>query len=54
MMDAMMTMTPEQWRVIEQAGEQPIELTDSNTQATYVLIRADLYHELLEIADDEA
>lgn len=49
-----MTITREQWRAIEQAGEQPIELTDPNTNTTYFLIRADLYHELREIGEDEA
>ena len=52
-MKTTMTITSEQKRAIEQAGEQPVELTDPQTNTAYYLIRADLYREIREILEDE-
>ena len=39
----MTTITPEIRRAIEQAGEQPVQLTDPESNAVYVIVRADAY-----------
>jgi hypothetical protein len=36
-------LTPEQWRLIEQAGGRPLRIEDPETHEAYVLIRADAY-----------
>jgi PHD/YefM family antitoxin component YafN of YafNO toxin-antitoxin module len=49
----MATITPEQRQEIEKAGEQPVVLTDPNTNSAYYLIRAELYHEIREVLEEE-
>jgi hypothetical protein len=49
----MATITPEQRREIEQAGEKPVELTDPSTNTAYVLVRADVFKRMQEIMEDE-
>lgn len=36
-------LTPEQRRLIEEAGDQPVRLEDPELHESYVLIRADVY-----------
>jgi hypothetical protein len=36
-------LTPEQRRLVEQAGDQPVRIEDPEMHQAYVLIRADLY-----------
>ena len=36
-------LTPEQWRLIEQAGDRPVHIEDPETYQSYVLVRADVY-----------
>jgi hypothetical protein len=36
-------LTPEQWRLIERAGDQPVLIEDPETHQAYVLVRADIY-----------
>jgi hypothetical protein len=36
-------LTPEQRRLVEQAGDQPVRIEDPDMHQAYVLIRADLY-----------
>jgi hypothetical protein len=39
----MTTLTPELRKAVEEAGDQPIEIIDPETQRRYVLLRADVY-----------
>ena len=39
----MTAITPETRHAIEQAGEQPVQLTDPETKSVYVIVRADVY-----------
>ena len=39
----MTTITPEIRHAIEQAGEEPVQLTDTETNSVYVIVRADIY-----------
>ena len=52
-MEVTMTITPEQKRAVEQAGGEPVELTDPNTNTAYYLIRADVFRELRDVLEDE-
>jgi hypothetical protein len=40
------TLTPELKRVVEQAGDSPVRLTDPETHRTYVLVTAEVYDRL--------
>jgi len=40
---SMTGLTPEQRRLVEQAGERPVRIEDPEMHQAYVLIRADLY-----------
>ena len=46
------TLTPELRRAVEQAGDSPVRLTDPETLRDYVLVRADVYEQLLEDEED--
>ena len=37
------TFTPEMRRALEEAGEQPLEITDPETQQRYFLVKADVF-----------
>lgn len=39
-------LTPEQRRLLEQAGDQPVRIEDPEMRQQYVLIRADLYERI--------
>jgi len=50
-------LTPEQRRLVEQAGDQPVRIEDPEMHQAYVLIRADVYdrdRELIEPRSVEA
>jgi hypothetical protein len=42
----MTTITPEQRRLIEQAGSEPVRLEDPETHASYVLVKEETYRKL--------
>lgn len=48
----MTTLTPEQRRAIERAGEQPVRVEDPETHASYVLLKAEVYERLRAVLDD--
>jgi hypothetical protein len=50
----MPTLTPEQRRAVESAGEEPVEITDPQTNATYVLLRAEVYGRMRAILEEES
>lgn len=41
-----MTITPEQKRAVEQAGEAPVRVEDPETHTAYLLVREDVYRRL--------
>ena len=48
----MTTITPEIRQAIEQAGEQPVQLTDPETNSVYIIVRADVYVRMRTSCDD--
>jgi hypothetical protein len=40
---SMTGLTPEQRRLVEQAGDQPVRIEDPETHQAYILVRADVY-----------
>lgn len=48
----MTTLTPELRKAVEEAGGQPIEIIDPETQRRYVLLRADVYERLNVLFED--
>lgn len=48
----MTTLTPEQRQAIEQAGEQPVQVEDPETHASYVILKAEVYERLRAVFDD--
>lgn len=49
----MHTITTEQRKAANQAGESPVELADPQTGMAYFLIRADVYRRMREQLDAE-
>jgi len=49
----MTTLTPELRQAVELAGDQPVEITDPQTNAAYVLLKADVYKRMREILDEQ-
>jgi hypothetical protein len=49
----MTTITPEQRVAVAEAGDAPVELADPQTGTAYVLLRADVYHRMREVLEDE-
>jgi hypothetical protein len=47
----MPTLTPELKQAVEQAGDDPVRLTDPETQRSYVLMSAEVYERLLDEDD---
>ncbi len=47
----MMTITPEQKIALTEAGNSPIELADPQTGDAFILVRAEVYRQLLEDAE---
>jgi hypothetical protein len=48
----MAVMTPEIRQAIENAGDQPVELRDPETNVLYVVVRAEVYERLRLVNDD--
>ncbi len=48
----MTTITPEIRHAIEQAGEQPVQLNDPETNSVYIIVRADVYERMRVLCDD--
>jgi hypothetical protein len=44
----MTTLRPELRRAIEQEGDQPVEITDSQTNASDVLVKAEIFSRMKE------
>jgi hypothetical protein len=49
----MTTITQEQKQAVEQAGNSPIELEDPQTGAAYILMRAEVFHQLSKHVEDD-
>ena len=50
----MPTLTPELQRAVEQAGDQPVEITDPRSSTSYVLVKADIFSRMKEALEDES
>jgi len=50
---AMTTLTPELRRAVEQAGDQPVEITDPHTNTSYVLVKANIFARMKEELEEE-
>jgi hypothetical protein len=50
----MTILTPEQRQAVESAGDQPIEITDPETNTAYVLLKAEVYRRMQAILEEEA
>ncbi len=48
----MIAMAPEIRQAIEEAGEQPVQITDPETNSVYIIVRAEVYHRMREADDD--
>jgi hypothetical protein len=48
----MTTITPEIRQAITQAGEQPVELSDPETNSIYFLVSAEVYARMCTARDD--
>ena len=48
----MPTLTPEQRREIEKAGDEPVRLSDPETHAEYVLLKAEVYERIQSLTYD--
>jgi len=49
----MTTITPELRQAALLAGDQPVVITDPQTNAAYVLLKADVYKQMREILEEE-
>jgi hypothetical protein len=49
----MNTLTPELRRALELAGDQPVEITDPDTNASYILVRAEIFSRMKEGLEGE-
>ena len=50
----MATITPEQRRLVEQAGDEAVRIADAETDREYVLLRADIYDRMRHLLEEEA
>jgi hypothetical protein len=48
----MTAITPEQRQAAAEAGDSPVELADPQTGRSYILLRAEVFRELLEWGED--
>jgi hypothetical protein len=48
----MTIITQEIRQAIGQAGEQPVQLTDPETNSVYIIVRADVYDRMRALCDD--
>jgi hypothetical protein len=49
----MTTLTPELRRAVEHVGDQPVEITDPETKAYYVLVKAQICSRMKETLEKE-
>jgi hypothetical protein len=49
----MMILSPEQRRVISQAGDHPVPIVAPETHQTYLIIKADVYDRLRSLSEEE-
>jgi hypothetical protein len=49
----MTTIPPELRQALEQAGDSPVELTDPETSAGYVLLKAEVYRRMQEALEEQ-
>jgi hypothetical protein len=47
----MIELTPEQRRLVEQAGDRPVRIEDPDMHQEYVLIRADVYERVRDVIE---
>jgi hypothetical protein len=50
----MPTLTAEQRQAVESAGEEPVAITDPQTNTAYVRLKADAYRRMRAILEEEA
>jgi hypothetical protein len=48
----MTTITPEIRQASEQAGEQPVQLIDPESNSVYIIVRAEVYERMSKFCDD--
>jgi hypothetical protein len=48
---SMIGLTPEHRRLVEQAGDQPVRLEDTEIHQAYVLMRADVYERVRDVIE---
>ena len=48
----MTTITPELRHAIEQAGDAPVQITDPETQAAYIIVKAEVYERMRALCGD--
>ena len=51
--ESMTTITPEQRRLVERAGTEPVRLEDPETRQDYVLMRCEVYERLVRLMETE-
>ena len=49
----MQALTPELQQAVEQAGDQPVEMTDPRSNTAYVLIKAEIFSRMKKAIEDE-
>ncbi len=48
---SMIGLTPEQRQLVEQAGDRPVRIEDTEMNQAYVLMRADVYERVCDVID---
>jgi hypothetical protein len=48
----MTTITPEIRQAIEQAGDAPVQITDPETHAAYIIVKAEVYERMRALCED--
>ncbi len=51
--EIMTILTSELREAVERAGDQPVEITDPQTNTHYVLLREDVYRRMREMLDED-
>jgi len=46
-------LTPEQQQLLDQAGQQSVNVSDPRSSKEYVLVAADVYEQMLEVVEEE-
>jgi hypothetical protein len=49
----MPTLSPEQKQAIDRAGDAPVRITDPDSDASFVLMRSEVYERMLVAAEDD-